>query len=171
MCILVINVENTSIYGAKKTLATWRNNVIRKLAGVSVKYLASFTALLQGTLILPDTWFRLTLWDLLVLQLLRPDSSNLPCLYSTFHLEYPLVFSRFCLSIKICVTECIRVYISKKRISYLIALQWYTYININCSERSPNLYPNRKKKLSEELDEYRAQSDARCSLIGSKVLP
>ena len=26
-------------------------------------------------------------WDLLVLQLLRPDSSNLPCLYSTFHLE------------------------------------------------------------------------------------
>ena len=25
-----------------------------------------------------------------------PDSSNLPCLYSTFHLEYPLVLSRFC---------------------------------------------------------------------------
>ena len=35
------------------------------------------------------------LWDLLVLQLLKPDSSNLPCLYSTFHLEYPLVLSRF----------------------------------------------------------------------------
>ena len=35
-------------------------------------------------------------WDLLVLQLLKPDSSNLPCLYSTFHLEYPLVLSRFC---------------------------------------------------------------------------
>ena len=34
-------------------------------------------------------------WDLLVLQLLRPDSSNLPCLYSTCHLEYPLVISRF----------------------------------------------------------------------------
>ena len=34
--------------------------------------------------------------DLLVLLLLRPDSSNLPCLYSTFHLEYPLVLSRFC---------------------------------------------------------------------------
>ena len=29
-------------------------------------------------------------------QLLRPDSSNLPYLYSTFHLEYPLVLSRFC---------------------------------------------------------------------------
>ena len=28
-------------------------------------------------------------WDLLMLQLLRPNSSNLPCLYSTFHLEYP----------------------------------------------------------------------------------
>ena len=32
----------------------------------------------------------------LMLQLLRPNSSNLPCLYSTFHLEYPLVLSRFC---------------------------------------------------------------------------
>ena len=37
-------------------------------------------------------------WDLLMLQLLRPNTSNLPCLYSTFHLEYPLVLSRFCLS-------------------------------------------------------------------------
>ena len=51
----------------------------------------------QGTLTLPDTWFRPQIWDLLVLQLLRPDSSNLPCLYSTFHLEYPLVLSRFCI--------------------------------------------------------------------------
>ena len=50
----------------------------------------------QGTLTLPDTWFRPPFWDLLVLQLFRPDSSNLPCLYSTFHLEYPLVLSRFC---------------------------------------------------------------------------
>ena len=36
------------------------------------------------------------LWDLLVLQLFSSDSSNLPCLYSTFHLEYPLVLSWFC---------------------------------------------------------------------------
>ena len=36
-------------------------------------------------------------WDLLMLKLLRPNSSNLPCLYSTFHLEYPLVLSRFCI--------------------------------------------------------------------------
>ena len=50
----------------------------------------------QGTLTLPNTWFRPPFWDLLVLQLLRPDSSNLPCLYSTFHLEHPLVLSRFC---------------------------------------------------------------------------
>ena len=49
----------------------------------------------QGTLTLPDTWFRPPFWDLLMLLLLRPDSSNLPCLYSTFHLEYPLVLSRF----------------------------------------------------------------------------
>ena len=50
----------------------------------------------QGTLTLPDTWFRPPFWDLLMLQLLRPNSSNLPCIYSTFHLEYPLVLSRFC---------------------------------------------------------------------------
>ena len=49
----------------------------------------------QGTLTLPDTWFRPPFWDLLMLQLLRPNSSNLPCLYSTFHLEYFLVLSRF----------------------------------------------------------------------------
>ena len=36
------------------------------------------------------------LFDLLVLQLLRPDSSNWRCLFSTFRLEYPLVLSRFC---------------------------------------------------------------------------
>ena len=56
---------------------------------------ATGVACQQGTLTLPDTWFRPPLWDLLVLQLLRPDSSNSPCLYSTFHLEYPLVLSRF----------------------------------------------------------------------------
>ena len=50
----------------------------------------------QGTLTIPDTWFRPPFWDLLMFQLLTPNSSNLPCLYSTFHLEYPLVLSRFC---------------------------------------------------------------------------
>ena len=57
--------------------------------------LAKGVACQQGTLTLPDTWFRPPFWDLLMLQLLRPNSSNLPCLYSTFHLEYPLVLSRF----------------------------------------------------------------------------
>ena len=57
---------------------------------------ATGVACQQGALTLPDTWFRPPLWDLLVLQLLRPDSLNLPCLYSTFHLEYPLVLSRYC---------------------------------------------------------------------------
>ena len=55
----------------------------------------------QGTLTLPDTWFRPPFWDLLILQLLRPNSSNLPCLYPTFHLEYPLVLSRFCFTEKL----------------------------------------------------------------------
>ena len=58
---------------------------------------ATGVACQQGTLTLPDTWFRPPFWDLLMHQLLRPNSSNLPCLYSTFHLEYPLVLSRFCL--------------------------------------------------------------------------
>ena len=58
---------------------------------------ATDVACQQGTLTLPDTWFRPPFSDLLMLQLLRPNSSNLPCLYSTFHLEYPLVLSRFCL--------------------------------------------------------------------------
>ena len=39
---------------------------------------------------------RIVLRDIIiVLQSLRPDSKNLPCLYSTFHIEYPLVLSRF----------------------------------------------------------------------------
>ena len=61
------------------------------------KAFATGVACRQGTLTLPDTWFRPPFWNLLMLQLLRPNSSNLPCLYSTFHLEYPLVLSRFCL--------------------------------------------------------------------------
>ena len=40
--------------------------------------------------------FRPPFWDLLVFQLLRPDFSNLPCLYSTVHLEYSSVLSRVC---------------------------------------------------------------------------
>ena len=68
----------------------------------------------QGTLTLPDTWFRPPFWDLLMLQLLRPNSSNLPCLYSTFHLEYPLVLSRFYFKI---ATKCPSTYLKN---SYLV---------------------------------------------------
>ena len=60
---------------------------------------ATGVACQQGTLTLPNNWFRPPLWDLFVLQLLRRDSSNLPCLYSTFHLDYPLVLSWFCFTI------------------------------------------------------------------------
>ena len=61
---------------------------------------ATGVAIQQGTLTLPDTWFRPPFWDLLVLQSLRPDSSNLPCLYSTYRLEYPLLLSRFSFNLK-----------------------------------------------------------------------
>ena len=64
---------------------------------------ATGVACQQGALTLPDTWFRPPFWDLLMLQLLRPNSSNLPCHYSTFHLEYPLVLSRFCSLLKLTV--------------------------------------------------------------------
>ena len=57
---------------------------------------ATVVACQQGTLTLSDTWFHPPFWDLPVFKLLRPDSSNLPCIYSTFHLEFPLVLSRFC---------------------------------------------------------------------------
>ena len=47
----------------------------------------------------PDTWFRPPVWNLLVLQLLRPDSSFLPCPYSTFifTLDTPWYFLGFAL--------------------------------------------------------------------------
>ena len=47
----------------------------------------------QGTLTLPDSWFLPPFWVLLVLQLLRLDSSSLSCLYSTFQLWYFLGFA------------------------------------------------------------------------------
>ena len=56
---------------------------------------ATVVACQRGTLTLLDTWFRPPFWDLLVLQLFRLDFSNLPCLYSTFHLEYPGYFLDF----------------------------------------------------------------------------
>ena len=77
----------------------------------------------QGTLTLPDTWFRPPFWDLLMLQLLRPNSSNLQCLYSTFHLEYPLVLSRFCLA-----SKCSEMEVPKKTKclpnACLICVEW-----------------------------------------------
>ena len=75
---------------------TWPSPIMSGFHGA----FATGVACQQGTLTLPDTWFRPPFWDLLMLQLLRPNSSNLPCLYSTFHLEYPLVLSRFCPSVR-----------------------------------------------------------------------
>ena len=77
---------------------TWSHYHIQQVFQISERtdqYFSTGVASQQGTLTLPDTWFRPPFWDLLMLQLLRPNSSNLPCLYSTFHLEYPLVLSRF----------------------------------------------------------------------------
>ena len=66
-------------------------------------------------LTLPDTWFRPPLWEMLVLQLLGPDFSNLPCVYSTFLLEYPLVLSRFCFGIQASEEELDLLYTKQKQ--------------------------------------------------------
>ena len=58
-----------------------------------------------------------------------PDSLKLPCLYSTFHLEYPLVLSRFCL---VMVSCRIQQYVSYKVTGEFSSFQ----IKTGC--RSPN---------------------------------
>ena len=58
---------------------------------------ATHVACQQGMLTFPETLLRPPFWDLLLLQFLRPVFQNLPCLFSTFHLENPSVLSRFCL--------------------------------------------------------------------------
>ena len=56
---------------------------------------ATGVACQQRELILPDTWFPLPFLDLLMPPLLRPVFLKLYCIFSTFHLEYLLVLSRF----------------------------------------------------------------------------
>ena len=85
----------------------------------------------QGTLTLPDTWFRPPFWDLLMLQLFRPNSSNLPCLYSTFHLEYPLVLSRFCLRRLVDTSEeYIKVIIVHPTVHFSLSFVYAKYLHI-----------------------------------------
>ena len=95
---------------------------------------ATGVACQQGKLTLPDTWFRPQFWDLLMLKLLRPNSSNLPCLYSTFHIEYHLVLSRFCFVV-------ISLFRSEKTTIFVISprnneqTKWHKSATINsCTE-------------------------------------
>ena len=88
--------------------------------------------------LLPDTLFRPTLWDLLELQLLRPDSSILPCLYSTFHLENPLVLSRFCLNTVdyTCISYVVLTFQKKKHVC-----QWNSNMfHLAASKNSQNMF-------------------------------
>ena len=89
---------------------------------------ATGVACQQGTLTLPDTWFRPPLWDLLMLQLLRPNSSNLPCLYSTFHLEYPLVLSRFCFQFLVTFAQNLTILSKNRKRLGLLQLCGITYM-------------------------------------------
>ena len=65
--------------------------------------------------------FRPQFWNLLVLQLLRPNSLTLPCLYSTFHFQYPLVLSRVCLK------WCIRL----SRSLFYISTTWWVSLLVD----------------------------------------
>ena len=83
----------------------------------------------QGALTLPDTWFRPPLWDSLVLHLLRPDSSNLPCLYLTFHLEYPFVLSfSFIISVENLSYTCIHVQMFIETAHRIILVLSFLYV-------------------------------------------
>ena len=57
---------------------------------------ATVVACYQGALTLPDTRFCPLFGGLTCAPIVYKDFSNLPCLYSTFYLEYPSVLSRFC---------------------------------------------------------------------------
>ena len=96
-CALIVETSFPRLYTDLMTVPKLTFTELRGFHGA----FTTGVACQQGALTLPDTWFRPPFWDLLMLQLLRPNSSNLPCLYSTFHLEYPLVLSRFCFSNKV----------------------------------------------------------------------
>ena len=95
----------------------------------------------QGTLTLPATWFRPPFWDLLVLQLLRPDSSSLSCLYSIFHLEYPLVLSRFLLLWSATVLFIKHFLISRTRFLYITKyISWYQEMHFLISRNNIHFF-------------------------------
>ena len=57
---------------------------------------ATGNACQQGTLTLPDTWFRPPFWDLLMLHCWDQTPRTCHVFTRLFDLEYPLVVSRFC---------------------------------------------------------------------------
>ena len=70
---------------------------LRRITSGFHEAFATGAASRQGTFTLPYIWFRPPMGDLLMLQLLRLVLPNLPYLFSTFHLEYPSVLTRFAL--------------------------------------------------------------------------
>ena len=103
----------------------------------------------QGTLTLPDTWFRPPLWDLLVFQWSRPDSSNLPCLYSTFHLESKesWCFLDFALFTKHWVSTNTLVQFYIKFQNCISAPKWLWYHKVSECKPSSFMYSNHSMSL------------------------
>ena len=72
-----------------------------------------------------------------MLQLLRPDFPNLPCLYSTFHLEYP--------SFVLCSFKLLlyAVHINAPQISYIMLIFIAGYFPVSSSEylwKNPSIH-------------------------------
>ena len=82
-------------------------------------------------------------WDMLVLQLFRPDFSNLQCLYSIFHPKYPFVRSRFCLKfIRSRVHPTLAV-LMKNKLAYEFKFTYryrYMYIDDELLINNPNFH-------------------------------
>ena len=70
----------------------WPSPIMSGLHGA----FATGVACQQGTLTLPDTWFRPPFWDLLMLQLLRPILRTCHVFTRLFTSNTLLVLSRFC---------------------------------------------------------------------------
>ena len=118
---------------------------------------ATGVACQQGTLTLLDTWFRPPLWDLLVLQLLRPDSSNLPCLYATFHLGIPfgtfsILLTRFIFSLNMYMQAVLTYYFENTKNVYFLQCDYILFLSHPTLQLTLRDFPCGSKRLPKELE-------------------
>ena len=86
-------IDETSFHRFAQNFMSLIQNLSIELREVSMGAFATSVACQQGELTLPGTCFLPLFWDLLLLKLLRPDFSNLPCRF--FTLNTPWYFLDF----------------------------------------------------------------------------